>query len=241
MLNFIKPTQDFETFTASLGDGEHFQKLELNSSWFIEKMKLTSNLGNVFGPYGGGGGEDRRPHRTIRKGVNPKHVYLDGVRGYVVRAQGAKALNRVSFKWSFVMDKKISRYSYHHSVVLRPDSERISVLDLVSSSYICFAVSDPTLLLQERDISLTDHDPEVGTRRDWPTRFFPPIGPAEMMDVYHWSDEDDVRSPPNILPPINPWMNVQPEVEMEEDSGESDREDEVAEAAGELQEHPGPW
>ena len=130
MLNFIKPTQDFETFTASLGDGEHFQKLELNSSWFIEKIKLTSNLGNVFGPYGGGGGEDRRPHRTIRKGVNPKHVYLDGVRGYVVRAQGAKALNRVSFKWSFVMDKKISRYSYHHSVVLRPDSERISVLDL---------------------------------------------------------------------------------------------------------------
>ena len=62
-----------------------------------------------------------------------------------------------------------------------------------------------------------------------------------MMDVYHWSDEDDVRSPPNILPPINHWMNVQPEVEMEEDSGESDREDEVAEAAGELQEHPGPW
>ena len=48
-------------------------------------------------------------------------MYLDGVRGYVVRAQGAKAVNRVSFKWSFVMDKKISRYSYHHSVVLRSE------------------------------------------------------------------------------------------------------------------------
>ena len=58
---------------------------------------------------------------NFRKGVNPKHVYLDGVRGYVVRAQGAKAVNRVSFKWSFVMDKKISRYSYHHSVVLRSE------------------------------------------------------------------------------------------------------------------------
>ena len=103
-------------------------------------MKLTSNLGNVFGPYGGGGGEDRRPHRTIRKGVNSKHVYLDGLRGYVVSAQGAKALNRVSFKWSFVMDKKISKYSYHHSVVLRPDSERISVLDLVSCCHHCIVL-----------------------------------------------------------------------------------------------------
>ena len=59
-----------------------------------------------------------------------------------------------------------------------------------------------------------------------------------MMDVYHWSDEDDVRSPPHVLPPINHWMNVQPEVEMEEDSGESEREEE----AGEQQEDPGgPW
>ena len=132
IFNNLQHHQEFETFTASLGEGEHFQKLEINSSWFIEKLKLTSNLGNVFGPYGGGGGEDRRPHRNIRKGVNPKHVYLDGVRGNVVRAQGAKALNRVSFRWSFVMDKKISRYSYHNSCVLRPDSERISVLDLVS-------------------------------------------------------------------------------------------------------------
>ena len=96
--------KELETFTASLGEGEHFQKLEVNSSWFIEKLKLTSNTGNVFGPFGGEGGEDKRPHRSIRKGVNPKHVYLDGVRGYVVRAQGAKALNRVSFKWSIVME-----------------------------------------------------------------------------------------------------------------------------------------
>ena len=83
------------------------------------------------------------------------------------------------------------------------------------------------MLPQERDINLTDSDSEGGgARREWPTRFFPPIGPAEMMDVYHWSDEDDVRSPPNVLPPMNPWMNVQPEVEMEEDSGESEREEE---------------
>ena len=42
---------------------------------------------------------------------------------------GVGGSDRVSFKWSFVMDK-ISRCSYYRSVVLRPDSERISVLDL---------------------------------------------------------------------------------------------------------------
>ena len=55
-----------------------------------------------------------------------------------------------------------------------------------------------------------------------------------MMDVYHWSDEDDVRSPPNVLPPLNPWMNVQPEVEMEEDSGESEREEEEEDGVEQL-------
>ena len=43
---------------------------------------------------------------------------------------GVGGSDRVSFKWSFVMDKMISRCSYYRSVVLRPDSERISVLDL---------------------------------------------------------------------------------------------------------------
>ena len=88
---------------------------------------------------------------------------------------------------------------------------------------------------QERDISLTDVEPDGAGRRDWPTRFFPPIGgPADMMDVYHWSDEDDVRSPQNALPPLNPWMNLQPEVEMEEDSGESEREEEGEDGAEQL-------
>ena len=57
-----------------------------------------------------------------------------------------------------------------------------------------------------------------------------------MMDVYHRSDEDDVRSPPNVLPPLNPWMDVQPEVEMEEDSGGSgsDREEEEEDPVEQL-------
>ena len=38
------------------------------------------------------------------------------------------------------MDKKVSRYSYHHSVVLRAEIERVSVLEL------------------ERDINLTDSE-----------------------------------------------------------------------------------
>jgi hypothetical protein len=78
---------ELEEQTAELGKGEHFQKLEVRSGWFIEAVKLTSNGGNLFGPWGGEGGEEKKPHKHIRKGVNPRHVYLDGVRGYVVRAQ----------------------------------------------------------------------------------------------------------------------------------------------------------
>ena len=169
--------EDIEEFTVALGENENIQKLEVCSGWFIEKIKLVTNLGHVFGPWGGDGGEERRPHKHIRKGVNPRHVYLDGIRGYVVRTQGAKAINRISFKWSFVMDKKISRSTYHHSVVLRSETERISVLDL------------------ERDINLTDGDigdAAPSTRRDWhPRHMFHP-------EVYfnHWSDEDEMRSPP---------------------------------------------
>jgi len=212
---------ELEEQTAELGDGEHFQKLELKSGWFIEALKLVSNGGKVFGPWGGGeGGEERKPHKHIRKGVNPHHVYLDGVRGYVVRTQGAKAINRVSFKWSFVMDKKVSRYSYHHSVVLRAETERISVLEL------------------ERDISLTDLE-EGPARRDWPPRFYPPPMMDGRMDAYQWSDEDEMWSPPNPpQAPQNAWqLNVQvnpevvqveqPAIEMEDESNGSGEEAEA--------------
>ena len=253
-------------YTVTLSDGEHIQKLDLCSGWFIEKIKMTTNLNQVFGPWGVEGSEERKPHRHIRKGVNPKHVYLDGVRGYVVRTQGAKAINRVAFKWSFVMDKKISKYSYHHSVVLRPESERISVCDL------------------ERDINLSDAESETGGgRRDWPPgRIF--RDPIELS--IGWSDEDDMVVPPTpppnpvpVPPPHHgPWMplhhlhHLNPEIEgahggaggghghhhhminpeidgahgaaaggqvqgMEEDSQESDREDEEPAGAGD---HPHP-
>ena len=48
---------------------------------------MSTSGGKVFGPWGGDGGEEKKPHKHIRKGVNPRHVYLDGVRGYVVRVQ----------------------------------------------------------------------------------------------------------------------------------------------------------
>eukprot|EP00092_Neocalanus_flemingeri_P022961 GFUD01024893.1.p1 GENE.GFUD01024893.1~~GFUD01024893.1.p1 ORF type:complete len:633 (+),score=228.00 GFUD01024893.1:113-1900(+) len=209
---------ELEEVTAELGEGEHIQKLEIRSGWFIEGVKMTSNGGKVFGPWGGEGGDEKKPHKHIRKGVNPRHVYLDGIRGYVVRAQGAKTLNRVSFKWSFVMDKKVSRYSYHHSVVLRSESERISVLEL------------------ERDINLTDME-EGAARRDWPPRFFPPPMMEGRMDAYQWSDEDEMWSPPNPpQAPQNAWqlnMQVNPEVvqvdqpiiEMEDESNGSGEEE----------------
>jgi len=217
---------DLEEYSAELGEGENFQKLELRSGWFIENIKLGTNLGKVHGPWGGELGEERKPHRRIRKGVNPRHVYLDGVRGYVVHAQGQPAVNQVAFKWSFVMDKKVSRYSYHSSVVLRAETERVSVLEL------------------ERDINLTDADDMGGqsgsSRRDWavpPHRFFPPPNPVDGGS-YVWSDEDEVWSPPNP-PPHNPWqlppqmdgpemnvvgeqqppvMEVEDEIEREEDA-----------------------
>ena len=225
-----------DTYTVSLCEGEHIQKLDICSGWFIEKLKLSSNLGKVFGPWGGEGGEERKPHRLIRKGVNPKHVYLDGVRGYVIKTQGAKAVNRVAFKWSFVMDKKISRYSYHHSVVLRSESEKISVLDL------------------ERDISLTDTEGDPGAnRRDWPPRIF-----RDPMEFYNWSDEDEMRSPPNPMPPPQNnggWVQVNQAQEMalaagevqvlgmEEDSQDSDQEDGAVaqENMVEVQHQHQPW
>jgi len=209
-----------EEQVAELGEGEHFQKLELRSAWWVDNVKLTTNKGKVFGPWGGEGGEERRPHRQIRKGVNSRHVYLDGLRGHVVQAQGGACINRLSFKWGFVMDRKVSRYSYHHSVVLRAECERVSVLEL------------------EREISLTE--PEEG-RREWHPRFFAP--PMAEDGAYLWSDEDEMWSPPH--PPHHPhWQQhhpegqaggeeavaVQMEDEEEEEEVDGDEEEEEEEA-----------
>ena len=70
--------EDVETYTVSLCDGEHIQKLDLCSSWFIEKVKLTTNLGKVFGPWGVElGGEERRPHRHIRSHTDTFYLPYD--------------------------------------------------------------------------------------------------------------------------------------------------------------------
>lgn len=190
-----------EEQVAELAEGEHFQRLDLRSGWWVDSVRLVSSGGKVFGPWGGQGGEERRPHRLLRKGVNPRHVYLDGVRGHVVHSQGGPAINRVSFKWGFVMDRKVSRYSYHHSLVLRAESERVSVLEL------------------ERDIGLTE--PEEA-RRDWPHRFLPP--PLTEDGSYLWSDEDEMWSPPHPVP-HPPWHQGAEEaaaVQMEEEEGEGE-------------------
>ena len=82
------------------------------------------------------------------------------------------------------------RYSYHHSVVLRSETERISVLDL------------------ERDINLADSsDNDGGGRRDWPPRVF-----RDHPEMYlnHWSDEDEMRSPPNPAPAPAGWPLMVP-------------------------------
>jgi len=227
------PPVELELQQVELGDGEHVQRVELRSGWFIENIKLVTNTGKVHGPWGGEGGEERKVHRHIRKGVNSRHVYLDGIRGTVVHSQGLPAINRVSLKWSFVMDKKVSRYSYHHSVVLRAESERVSVLEL------------------ERDICLTD--PETGEQgrragppghQDWPHRIFPrPV----IEGSYLWSDEDEMWSPPNhspemfFPPPVwqpHPQIDAGegvPIMEMEEVGEEGEREQGLGNVQGELQ------
>ena len=166
-------TEDMELFTVSLSEGEHIQRLDLCTGGFIEKLGFTTNKGKVFGPWGCEGGCEGNAHRyTRRRGVNPQHVYLDGIRGNVVRTQGAKAINRVSFKWSFVMDKMVSAQSYYHPLTAPlpvPEltgwkPEKISVLDL------------------EKDINLSEEPlnlsvPTPANRRDWD---WPP------MAVWDW-------------------------------------------------------
>jgi len=189
---------NLEEQVAELGDGEHFQKLDIRSGWFIESVRLLSNTGKIYGRFGGEGGEERKTHKHIRKVVNPRHVYLDGVRGFVVMAQGAKAINRVSFRWSFVMEKKVSRYIYHNSMIFRCEAERLSVGEL------------------EKDINLTDGE-ETTQRRDWPPRLLPPPILDPRMDPYQWSDEEELWNPSNPpQAPPNGWQDNAHEQQMQE-------------------------
>lgn len=222
---------EMEEKVAELGENEHFQRLELRSGWYIEQLKLTTNTGKVFGPWGGDGGEEKRPHRHIRRNVNPRHVYLDGVRGYVIQTQGQAAVNRVSFKWSFVLEKKVTRYSYHNSVVLRPETEKLSVLDL------------------EREINLTDSEENVYQPRRGGSyfsdhRYHPSTMAAAVAGI--WSDEDDIFGPPHPGGPHHGWhVNVHqadneqvpieaPVVDMDDESeGTTEEEEEVQEVEGE--------
>ena len=133
-------TEDIELYTVSLSEGEHIQRMDLCSSGLIDLM-LTSNKGKVFVPQGfevGLGGpyykvSGRCISRLIRmRKINPKHLYLDGIRGNVV-CPGTTAINRFSFKWSFVVDKMEPPQNYFNP--LPPvrsgiKSEKISVLEL---------------------------------------------------------------------------------------------------------------
>ena len=161
--------RDMEMFTMSLTEGEHIQTLDLCTAtdgiieaglrWqngFIEKVKLTTNKGKVFEPLGSEGRAAMNANSFIRRrGVNPKHMYLDGIRGDVVvmLTHGAVAINRISFKWSFVMDKVELPQNYFNPlppVHSGSKSEKISVLDL------------------EKDINLREEAAEFEWLRDWP-------------------------------------------------------------------------
>ena len=158
--------RDMELFTVSLSEGEHIQTLdfctggfiEAGLRWengFIEKIKLTTNKGKVFEPLGSEGGREINANIALRmRGVNPKHIYLDGIRGSVVLmlTHGAVAVNKISFKWSFVMDKMEPPQNYFNPLPPVPSgikSEKISVLDL------------------EKDINLSGEAEGLEGLRDW--------------------------------------------------------------------------
>ena len=149
--------EDIELFTVSLRKGEHIQSLDLICiRGPIEKLKLTSNKGKVFGDCEGGPVITAGSY-TRRRGVNPKHLYLDGVRGDVVRGNlvRAKALKRISFKWSFVMDKMESQtHSYYH----RPTTFLPSGLNIVRSVTKSKKIS---VLDLEKDINLREEAEEL--------------------------------------------------------------------------------
>jgi len=154
--------------TVSLEEGENIQKLDMKSGWFIDRLKLTTNKGRAFGHFGGDGGETRKTQRMLRRNVEPKFVYLDGIRGYVVQTEGKPAINRLSFKWAFFLDRKISKHSYYNSLVIKEDQERITVAEL------------------ESEINLTLSDDKLGKRRILPGHDF-----RLMHMSYDSSDEED--------------------------------------------------
>ena len=156
--------RDMELFTVSLSEGEHIQTLdfctggfiEAGLRWengFIEKIKLTTNKGKVFEPLGSEGGREINANIALRmRGVNPKHIYLDGIRGSVVvlLTHGAVAVNKISFKWSFVMDKMELPQNYFNPLCSGNKSGKISLLDL------------------EKDIKLSEQAYRVEGPMDWP-------------------------------------------------------------------------
>ena len=136
-------TDDMKLFTVSLSEGEHIRRLDLCIAGLIEKLKLTSNKGKVFEPLGYGGGPEINVQKYLRiRGINPEQLYLDGIRGNVVRPFGAVAVNRISFKWSFVVDKMELPHSYYQPL---PEikSEKISILDLEKEIEIIEGVEGP--------------------------------------------------------------------------------------------------
>jgi len=118
----------------------------------------------------------------------------------------------------------VSRYSYHNSVVLRPETEKLSVLDL------------------ERDINLTDSEESVYTPRRGGYFSDPRYHPASMAAAVAgiWSDEDDIFGPPHPGGPQHGWhvnVHVPIEAPMEDESeGSTEEEEEV-----QFQEVEGEW
>lgn len=160
---------DLQSYSVDLSENENIQKVDLRAGWFIDRIQMVSNTGKIYGPFGGEGGESKKTQRLLRRNVDPRYVYLDGIKGYVVKTEGRSALNRLSFKWSFFLDRKISKYSYYNSVVIKEDNEKICVAELESE--INLTISDdkgkkryfpsPSSLSHSADAMSEDEDYQI--------------------------------------------------------------------------------
>lgn len=164
------PAGGLQTYSVDLEEGENIQKFDICSGWLIDRVTISTNKGRTFGPFGGEGGEARRTQRLLRRIVDLRYVYLDGIRGYVVHTEGMPALNRLSLKWAFFLDRKVSKYSYYNSVVIK-EEEKISVAELESETNLTLSTINMI---------------RSGVRSTRATRLTPAVG----MDYIDIDDED---------------------------------------------------
>ena len=85
-------------------DDQHIVWVQGRSGWYLDQMAFVTNTGQILGPVGGGDGGEYYTQDAIENEVDLRYVYLDGIKGCVVQAQGGPAICRLSFKFIVACD-----------------------------------------------------------------------------------------------------------------------------------------